>query len=107
MTSSARNNRCDSEENLLDLIGADDNQSDCSSDLEYDADLDLPNPGEIVEEEDGLVRDFVTKLSFTARVGDPRSAQDVATAASDDKQSAAYAVSNNYNFGTADIILFQ
>ena len=67
MASCTAKSNLKSEENLLDLIGRDDNESECSE-LEYDAELDLPNPGEIVEEPDGLVRDFVTKLSFTSRV---------------------------------------
>ena len=63
------------EENILELIAseADDQPDndiqtvDDNPEVTYDATLDLPNPGEIVEEGDSLVRDYVTKLNFVAR----------------------------------------
>ena len=64
------------EENILELIAseADDQPGndvvqtvDDKPEVTYDATLDLPNPGEIVEEGDSLVRDYVTKLNFVAR----------------------------------------
>ena len=63
-----RDHSTSKEESILDLLasGLEDDPL-CEGEPCYDATLDLPNPGEIVEENDSIVRDYVTKLNFVAR----------------------------------------
>ena len=68
---SVKTNEDQIEENILDLIGQEDDQSDDgNTESDYDPALDLPNPGEVIEEKDSIVKDFMTKLNFTAHVRD-------------------------------------